>query len=153
MTTFEQLDNYPDLKKRASALAAKYGLREGTGTSLDYFWLGRDFAIVFLLDRDGADVRYIDLSSPAESEMYFLGHFLTAHRGTVEINYPAPPQTLKPSVLISVQLEYLLKLLDRSADILRGDRTWLAREYQLERARTPQSWRVDVANFQAKLTS
>lgn len=151
MTTFEQIDSYPDLKKRASAIAAEYGLNERAGVGVDYFWLGPDFAIIFLLDRDGADVRYIDLQELANSRTYFLGRFLSTNRRVADIEYPAPPQLLKPSVLIATQLEYLLSLLSASPDILRGDRTWLYKEYRFEVMRTPQIWQRDITDSRMRL--
>jgi len=150
--TFETIEFYPELKKRASALAEKYGLHEGTSRSLDYFWLGRDFAIIFLLERDGVGVRYVDTPRSTGSHIYFLGHFLTSHRRIAEIKYPAPPQTLTPSVLISAQLDYLLTLLDGSPDILRGERGWLD-DYKLERPLTPQNWRAEIDSFRLRVKS
>ena len=151
MANFDQIEYYPEIKERASLIAAKYGLREGSSRSINYFWLGRDFAIVFLLSRDGASVRYVDLHDPTTSETYFLGHFLVASRRTTDVRYPAPPQTLKPSVLISTELDFLLTLLDQSPDILRGDRAWLAREYKRGRLRTPPHWKAEIEAFRARV--
>jgi hypothetical protein len=136
------IERYPDFLTRACQLAHLYDLRTQRSDNIDFFLIGADFAILFLLERDGASLCYVDLASP-QPLRYSLGHFLYAHRRTKEISYPGPHQSLPPSVKIPIELDFLLDLLGSSPDILRGSRDWLL-EYQLSKESVPLHWLNDL---------
>ncbi|HYM75945.1 MAG TPA: hypothetical protein VE377_08200 [Candidatus Dormibacteraeota bacterium] len=150
MNDFEKIESYPEFRKAASDLAKEYRLHEGATTSLNYFWLAQDFAVIFLLSRDGADMRYVDLRSVPDPSMYFLGHFLV-QRSRAKVEYPGPPERLKPSTLISAELAFFLGLLKGAPDVLQGNRKWLTQEYNLERVPVPPTWRTELQAFQRRL--
>lgn len=130
--------SYSDFLGRSSSIAKQYHLTEMRASSINYALIGDDFAILFLLERDGVELCYID-SFSTHSKSYLLGHFLFKHRRTKEIVYPGNPGALPPAITIPIKLDFLLDLLAASPDILQGSRAWL-REYDLEVDATPGIW-------------
>jgi hypothetical protein len=143
MPDFLNITSYPQFLKGAAGLASEYNLRICRASYVDYALLGVNFAIVFLLDQDGVDLRFVDLPANGMSYCYALGHFLVAQGRVAPIRFPSDPELLRPAEKIPVELEFSLALLGSAPDILKGEREWL-RNVPFPRRQTSEEWLTEL---------